>query len=168
MGVFEASAVTLADVLQFVHVASAFVFVGGLIGRDLVLWRARSSTDIAQVQSLTSAAGPFDRFMVIPGSFAVVVFGVLTWWAQGLPLWSDGTRWVPVSLLLFASTAPLVPAIFLPRGKVFENAMARAIADGRVTEELTVAFHDPLVAFARWFEAGVVAVVILLMVTKPF
>lgn len=159
---------TLADLLQLVHVASAFVFVAGLIGRDVVLSRARSSTDIAQVQSLTSTAGPFDRFLVIPGSFAVLVFGLLTWWAQELPLWSSGTRWAPVSLLLFASTAPLVPLIFVPRGNVFEGALTRAVAEGRVTEELTVAFHDPRVAFARWYEACVVAVVILLMVTKPF
>jgi hypothetical protein len=37
-----------------------------------------------------------------------------------------------------------------------------------VTPELTGALRDPLVAAARWYERLVVAVVILLMVTKPF
>lgn len=67
-----------SDVLRLLHVASAFWFVAGLIGRDLVLARARRSEDLA------------------------------------------------------------------------------------------AAFGDPLAAMARWYELAVVAVVLLLMVTKPF
>ena len=159
---------SVSGLLQFLHVASAFVFVAGLMGRDVVLSRARVSSDIEVVRTLTSAAGPFDRFMVIPGSFAVVVFGLLTWWAEGIPLWGAGSRWLPVSLMVFASTIPLVPLIFLPRGVVFERALRDAVDQRRVTDDLTSALHDPMVAFARWYEIAVVAVVLLLMVTKPF
>jgi hypothetical protein len=66
------------------------------------------------------------------------------------------------------STIPLVPLIFLPRGKVFEAALAEAQAQGRVTVELTAAFRDPAVAFARLYEGAAIAVVVALMVTKPF
>jgi hypothetical protein len=160
--------VSLADGLQFLHVASAFWFVTGLVGRDVVLSRARRSDDLAQVRTFLEASAPFERRMVIPGSFAVLVLGVLTWWAQHLPLWGANARWLPVSLIVFVTVIPLVPLVFLPRGKAFDAVLASAIEVGRVTPELSAAFEDRLVAAARWYELVVVAIVALLMVTKPF
>jgi hypothetical protein len=159
---------SLAKVLQFLHVASAFAFVTGVIGRDVVLARARRADDVGKVEELVAAAGPFERYLVIPGSFLVLVFGILTWWTQGLPLWGDGTRWVTVSLLAFLTAVPLVRLIFLPRGKVFDAALASSRAAGRVTPELSTALRDSVVAAARWYEVVVIAFVLLLMVTKPF
>jgi uncharacterized membrane protein len=160
--------VSLIDVAQLLHVLSAFWFVTGLVGRDLVLAQARDEGDVARVSSLVRTAGPFERLMVIPGSFAVLVFGIATWWAEHLPLWGGGTRWVTVSLVAFASTIPLVPLVFLPRGRVFEGALSAALAEGRVTPELRAALRDPAVAAARTYEKVVVIVVTALMVTKPF
>jgi hypothetical protein len=159
---------SLADVLQFLHVVAAFWFVTGLIGRDVVLALARRSDDLGRIRTLLEASAPFERLMVIPGSFAVLVLGILTWWAQHLPLWGANTRWVPVSLIVFATSIPLVPLVFLPRGKMFETALTQAVEAGRVTPALTAAFHDPVVAAARWYELAVIAVVVLLMVAKPF
>jgi hypothetical protein len=159
---------SLVDLLQFLHVASAFAFVAGVIGRDIVLARARRADGVGKIQELVGVAGPFERYLVIPGSFLVLVFGVATWWAEELPLWGDGTRWVTVSLLAFLTAVPLVPLIFLPRGKVFEATLASSAAAGRVTPELSTALRDPVVAAARLYELFVIAVVLLLMVTKPF
>lgn len=159
---------SLAGVLQFLHVAAAFALVTGLIGRDIVLGRARRADDLDRIRDLIETAAPFERFMVIPGSILVLLLGILTWWAQELPLWGQGTRWVTVSLVAFLMTIPPVPLIFLPRGKVFEAALASALTAGRVTTELSAALHDPAVAAARWYERIIIAFVILLMVTKPF
>ena len=152
----------------FVHVAIAFWFVGGLIGRGVTLSRARSSADIAEVGSLVDLAGRFERLMVIPGSMAVFVAGLLAAWAEDIPLWGSGSGWLAASIIVFLSTIPLVPLIFLPRGKVFEAALAEAQAQGRVTVELTAAFRDPAVGFARLYEGAAIAVVVALMITKPF
>jgi hypothetical protein len=152
----------------FVHVAIAFWFVGGLIGRGVTLSRARSSADLAEVGLLVGLAGRFERLMVIPGSMAVFIAGLLAAWAEDIPLWGSGSGWLAASIVLFLTTIPLVPLIFLPRGKVFEAALADARAQGRVTTELTAAFHDPAVAFARMYEAAAIAVIVALMVTKPF
>lgn len=73
-----------------------------------------------------------------------------------------------MSLVLFATTIPLVPLVFLPRGKVFEGALSSAVAERRMTPELRAALRDPAVAAARVYEKVVVALVIALMVTKPF
>jgi hypothetical protein len=43
--------------------------------------------------------------------------------------------------------------IFLPRGRVFEAALADARQRGTVTPDLSAAFRDPWVAYARTFEA---------------
>jgi hypothetical protein len=152
----------------FLHVAIAFWFVGGLIGRGVTLARARSSADIDTVSLLTELAGRFENLMVIPGSIAVLVAGLLAAWAEGIPLWGPGSGWLLLALILFLSTWPLVPLIFLPRGKVFGAALADARAQGKVTPALTDAFHDPAVAFARNYEMVVIAVIVALMVVKPF
>jgi hypothetical protein len=132
------------------------------------MWQARGSGDIGRVQDLVRAAGPFERLLVIPGSMVVGLLGILAWWAEGLPLWGEGSRWVTVSLVVFLSMIPLVPLVFLPKGKVFESAMEGAVRADQVTPELTVAFHDPVVDAAHAYELVAVAVIILLMVTKPF
>jgi hypothetical protein len=159
---------TLADVLQFLHVVSAFMFVTGIVGRDIVLGRARRADDVEKVKDLVETAGPFERFLAIPGSFLVLLFGILTWWAQDIPVWEEGTRWVTVSLIVFLTNIPFIPLIFVPRGRVFDAALASAASSGRITAELSAALRDSGVAMARWWEVGTTAVVLLLMVTKPF
>jgi hypothetical protein len=69
---------------------------------------------------------------------------------------------------VFVTTIALVPLVFLPRGRTFDEALTSAVAAGRVTPELKAAFRDPVVAAARWYELAVVAFVVVLMVTKPF
>ena len=159
--------VSLASVVVFLHVVAAVAFIAGLIGRGIVLDRARKATDIGQVDSLVAVAGPFER-MVIVGSMAVFVLGLLAMWARHVPFFEGGFWWLPVSLLLFLTIIPLVPLVFLPKGKEFEAALEDAREKSEVTTELTAAFADPAVAFARRYEAVVVGVVLALMVLKPF
>jgi uncharacterized membrane protein len=159
--------VSLADVLQLLHVLSAFAFVAGLIGREITLTRARRASEIHDVEVFVGASAPFERSVTI-GSTLVLVFGLATMWAQHLPWWGQNTRWVTVSLLLYLTLIPFVPLVFLPRGKVFERAMRESTEAGRRMPALEAAFADPAVAFARNYEKVVVAIVIVLMVTKPF
>jgi hypothetical protein len=118
------------------------------------------------MRTLTDAAGVFDRFFVIPGSMAVLVAGLITMFVQHRSL-ADET-WLLVALILYLSLIPLVPLVFLPRGKIFEGAMADAKSAGQVTPALRAALDDRAVWGARWVERIVVAVIIVLMVTKPF
>jgi Predicted integral membrane protein (DUF2269) len=158
---------SLASTMVFLHVAAAFAFVGGLIGRSVTLGRARRSQDLAEIDTLVAAAGPFER-MVTQGSLAVLVLGLITVWAQERSFVQDGGYWLLSSLLLYLSVGLLVPLVFLPRGRVFEAAIGEARQQGRVTPELSAVFRDPVVAFARTYEAVVVGVIVALMVLKPF
>lgn len=148
------------------HVATAFWFVAGLAGRDVSMTRAARATDITSVEALTGAAAVFDRFFVVPGSIAVLVAGLIAMVATHMSL-GDQT-WLLVALILFLTMIPLVPLVFLPRGRVFQAALGEAMAAREVTPGLTAAFADPLVNGARWYERIVVAIIIVLMVTKPF
>lgn len=149
-----------------VHVATAFWFVAGLAGRDVSMRRAARAADIASVEAIAGVAGVFDRFFVVPGSIAVLVAGLIAMVATHLTL--GGQTWLLVALVLFLTMIPLVPLVFLPRGKVFDEALAEAVAAGAVTPGLRAALADGAVNAARWYERIVVAVIIVLMVTKPF
>ena len=79
-----------------------------------------------------------------------------------ISLSDDG--WLGAAIVLFGL---LVPLVFLPRGKIFERALADARERGEVTRALTAAFDDPFVAIARNIELAIVGVIIGLMVSKP-
>jgi type VI protein secretion system component VasK len=150
------------------HVVTAFWFVAGLLGRNVTMARARTASDLRMLDELVTLSGQFERMMVIPGSIAVTVLGLLAAWALGQPLAGSDNWWLLTSLLLFVAVGVLVPVVFLPHGKVFEHALADAKARGEVTPELRTALRDPAVRNARAAELVTVAVIITLMVTKPF
>jgi hypothetical protein len=162
----------LATLSKLVHVLIGFGLIAGIVGRTFAIRQASRSDDLGQVRTLMDLAGRFERLLVIPCSMLVVLFGLTTAWLQGYPILGSlvggATNWVFVALLISLALAALVPLIFLPRGRLFEGAMAEAVGQGQVTPELHVAFADRQVAFARWAEAIGMVVLIALMVTKPF
>ena len=147
------------------HVLVAFGFVAGMVGRNVIISQARRSTDITAVTELMAAASRFDMLVKV-GSLGVLVLGLLAMFIGELSLSEHG--WLVVSLVLYVTLAALVPLVFMPRGKVFDAAMAGARQLGEVTPELTTAFRDPFVSVARNAEMVAVVVIIALMVLKPF
>jgi hypothetical protein len=101
-------------------------------------------------------------------SFAVLLLGLLAAWAEGRPFGGAGNGWLLAALLLYVPLFALVPLVFVPRGRAFGRVLADATRRGAVTPELARAFRDPVVAAARALELAVVAVILTLMVVKPF
>ena len=164
--------VDLAQFIKLLHVVSAILLIAGLIGRQLTRAQAAKATDIRIFQAYIELSGRFENLLVIPGSLLVLVAGLVIAVIRGWPilgfLQGASANWLLVSLVLFLSLIPLVRFVFLPRGKIFEQALQDALAKGQITSELTAAFHDPVVRQAHYAEAIVVAVVLYLMVMKPF
>jgi Predicted integral membrane protein (DUF2269) len=156
-----------ALLLKLSHVGLAFLLVAGLSGRWILLSRAARSEDVEESARLADAAAPFER-IVMPAGPLVVLAGLVTAWAQGYPWLGLTTGWMLVATLLVVPIVALVPLVFIPRGRAFESAMADARARGVVTAELRAAWHDPAVSFARRYELGATALIIALMVLKPF
>ncbi len=162
----------LATVLKLLHVLLAFWFVTGLLARDITLAQASRLNDIQAVHQMVQLAGRFERLMVRPGSFAVFLFGLVTAWAQGVPVLGSlqgGTvNWLLISVVVYVSMGPILPLVFIPRGKVFEQALSEATAQGQVTPAVRTAFADTAVARARTYELIATSIIVILMVTKPF
>ena len=162
---------TLIVMLKFLHVVSAIVAIAGLFGREVARVHARHSSDIHVVAAFVQVAGRFEQ-LAIPGSIVVFVVGLLLAWLQGRPLlgFLQGAQsnWLLVSILLYLAIYPLVIFIFIPRGKVFDQALEAAIARGQVTSALAAAFNDPVVRLAHVTEGAIVVAILYLMIAKPF
>jgi hypothetical protein len=158
--------------LIVLHVLAAFTFIGGLVGRDIILWQAARAGEVQQAGTLAAAAQFFDRILVIPGSFAVLGFGVLATWLRHIAplgfIQGAQTNWLLISLLVYLSIAALVPTIFLPKRRVFEKELEVALTQQRMTPGLRASFDDRAVAFARRYELIAVTLIIVLMVARPF
>ena len=157
----------VALLLKLSHVVLAMILVAGIIGRWVTLRRAQQSEDIETAVRFTEAAHPFER-MVVTSSMLILPAGLLTAWAQGYDWLGLTTGWMLISTLIYVAATLLVPTVFLPRGRAFEAALAEARAAGSVTPALRAAFEDPQVRAARSFEIAGIAVIVALMVLKPF
>jgi uncharacterized membrane protein len=163
---------TVALLAKLVHVLVGFGLVAGLIGRSIVLHRARHTEDVQLIAELSRLAGTFDRRLVIPGSQLVLVFGVAAAWLQGWPILGfivgGDSNWVLASLALFLAITALVPTVFLPTGRAFDAALEAAVAHGNMSDELRAALDDRRVRRAHQFEAMAIFTIVILMVVKPF
>jgi uncharacterized membrane protein len=157
----------LALILKLGHILAGFILVSGLLGRWVVLTRAARSIDIEEQYVLAIGAPPFERAVQV-GSALVVLLGFATAWAQGYPWLGLTTPWLLVSMLLIVPMILFVPAVFIPRGRAFERAMADARSRGIITPALRAAWRDRAVAFARRYELLATALIVALMVLKPF
>ncbi len=163
-----------APALRLLHALLGVLFVSALIGRWIVLAQAERAArrdQIASVETLVSASAVFER-TVIFSSQVVLVLGLCSAWAMGYPLLGflqgGAVNWVLVALVLYLSVAFLIPTIFIPRGKIFAAALADSVATGKATRALVAAFGDPVTRAAHVYELGSVAVVLVLMIAKPF
>jgi uncharacterized membrane protein len=163
---------SLGLIVKALHVLSAIWFISGLIGRGVAFAQAARSTHIQTAYTLLKLSDFFEQRLVIPGSMAVLVFGLLVAWIQGWPLFGflQGARanWLLVSLVLFLSPIPMIPLYLIPRRKLRARLAEEALARGELTPALTAAFQDRVVSRYRTVELVIAGLVTVLMITKPF
>jgi hypothetical protein len=161
----------MVELVVLAHAVLGIVFVGGLIGRGIVLALAERATTLDAMRTLTAAAAPFERIVIVGGLVAGIL-GVASAIGQGRalfgPLQGGSVDWLFVSVVLVLTSVPLPPLVFLPRGRVFEAAMVDATTRGEVTPELAAAWRDPVVRAAHVYELLLVGIVLVLMLAKPF
>ena len=162
----------LGQWLVLLHILSAFALVAGLVGREFARAYALRQDELKTFIQLIGLSGWFENKLVIPGSNAVLVFGLLAAWVRGWPLLGllqgSPINWLFVSLLLYLILIPMIIFVFLPRGKIFGQKLAVAQAQGLITREVRAAMEDPVVRVAHIVEALVILFIIYLMVMKPF
>jgi uncharacterized membrane protein len=159
-------------VLKFLHILAVVVCVGGLFARQVVRHFAQKTDDVHVYANYSQAAGKIESLMVIPGTMAILVFGVILALVGDIPMFGflqgASENWLLVSNLLIIGMVVIVPAVFVPRGKLFEPVLQDALSQGRFTEELRAAMDDSAVKLAHRYEEIALIVIIALMVLKPF
>ena len=63
--------------ILFLHILSAMVMVGGIVGFLLLFLRARGAADAAVVRATTGSAALINRALVIPGAALAGILGML-------------------------------------------------------------------------------------------
>jgi len=159
-------------IIRFLHVGSSIIFIGGIIARQIIRAQGKKSSDINTLASYFSAAGWIERRMVIPGNFGTILFGVIYAIMIHAPIFGflqgASQNWLLLTNVLLILGSFNVPLIFLPRGKIYDQLLADAIQKGSVTDELKNHLDDKVVKAAHQFEIGMLAVIVILMVFKPF
>jgi Predicted integral membrane protein (DUF2269) len=157
----------VAGLLKLTHVALAMALVTGIVGRWLLLAAAERSERLERTEALLEASEPFEMTVRVSG-FLVLVAGLLTAWAQDYPWLGLTTGWMLTSLVLALGIFVLVPTVFIPKGRQFGLALDGARTAGQVTPELRGALTDPTVRAAHVAELAALAIIVALMVLKPF
>jgi hypothetical protein len=158
--------------MRFLHILGAFWLIAGLLGRWMTFAQARRAADILPATALLRLSERFEQLMVIPGSQAVLVLGLLAAWLGGHPLLGvlQGARanWLLASLVLSISMIPIVALLLAPRRKLRRLALEDAMARGALTAELRAALDDRIVLGSRSAEMMITGAILVLMVLKPF
>ena len=169
---FTYGAPMLNGLIVVLHVLAVLWIASGIIGRDVCYWRAARTDDLATLRALAGLGGVFERTMVRPATFVVLLTGLIAAWARGWPilgfLQGAGVNWVLAALVIYLSVIPLIMFVFIPKGLVYRKALEEANAEGRVTPALRAALEDPVVGAARVYEMAMIAALVWLMVMKPF
>ena len=163
--------VTLTSVFEYLHVVSAIAVITGIAGRNLTMGQVPRSRSITEVHTLARLAGVFDVWLVRPFSLLVLVLGLATAWDAGWPIFGflegSDTNWLLASLAIYATVIALVPLVFVPRGKLFDEALTSAPPEAPMGPEIVAAVKDPAIFAAHAYEMAAAAVIVFLMVTKP-
>ena len=160
------------QLVRFFHIGSAIVFIGGILGRQVVRSFAGRTEDVQSFALLSQAAGKIEARMVIPGNMAVIGFGILYALLLKAPilgfLQGASSNWLLVCNLLLILGMLLVPFFFLPRGKKFDLALQDALAKNEMTPELRRHLDDPQLRLVHGLEMALLVIVVILMVFRPF
>jgi uncharacterized membrane protein len=160
------------NVIKFLHILAVTITIGGMFARQLVRGLAKKSGDLQAVASLTQAAARIDRGMVIPWSSAMLPFGVILAVLQKWPIFGflqgASANWLLVSNLMLIVMLALIPAVFVPHNKKVESILQSALAQGRITPELSAALDDQQDKWGHYAEEIIILIITMLMVLKPF
>jgi uncharacterized membrane protein len=145
------------EVLLFLHIAAAVVWLGAGFFLQMLIVRAEGSGDDGLKQGIASNSGWMAQRIFIPASLVVLVVGILLT-IEGP--WSFGDLWVVLGLAGYALSF-LIGILFLePQGKRIHAAMVAA-------EHERAAFLIRRINAVSRIELTVLYLVVAAMALKP-
>jgi uncharacterized membrane protein len=147
------------ELLQFVHVAAAFVWVGGAAVIQWFALRTMAARDGSRMAAFARDVDWIGNRVFIPSALLVVVLGFVLVWDGPYEL---GTTWIWLSLVLFGISFVAGAGFLGPESKRIgaqidtEGAESPAV-QARIARLIKLSRLDLLLLFA----------IVFLMVTKP-
>jgi uncharacterized membrane protein len=122
---------TMYQLLVYVHILSAIVWVGGAIYAQILAVRVSRSSDPAELPMLARHTAWLGLRVFLPASLLIIISGV----AMTLQAWSFGQAWIAIAVALWVVSAGLggiyvgprvakVSGLFEAEGPGSENARA--------------------------------------------
>jgi uncharacterized membrane protein len=148
--------------IYFLHVLLAFTTIAFLIVPGLMLEMVARTRDVALIRRMY-ALGSFHGRLGGPLAFVTAIVGFIVAWQMGIPL---NASWLIVAYAAFVLVVALGIG-YHSRRELRIAALAQASPDA-ASPELGTAIDDRLATPLSWVSALLWAVIIWLMVAKPF
>lgn len=147
------------ELLKFVHVVAAMIWIGGVLMMQAFALRARATRNQSHMAAVSADIGHLGKRMMLPASLTVILVGFLMIWDGP---WTLGMEWVWVSLILFGVSFAAGIGYFEPEGKRIAALLEGGGGDSpevqeRITRNIRLSHLDFLLLVA----------IVFLMVTKP-
>lgn len=150
---------SLYEVLKFIHVLMAVVWVGGGIAIQVFAFRATHSKDPARTAAVAGDAEWVGLRVFMPASILLLIFGI---WAASEGNWDFGKEWISIGFAAFLFSFFLGMAFLRPEsGRIKRLVTDRGVEDGEVQRRIS-----RILVFSR-IELVVLIVTIWAMVAKP-
>jgi uncharacterized membrane protein len=147
------------ELLLFVHIAAAIVWLGGAMVLQYFAFRAERASDPLEMYRVSSDAEWLAMRLFVPASLTVLVFGILL--VLDGP-WGFDQFWIVLGLLGYAFSFFLGILFLSPEaGRIASLIEAHGPAHAAVTRRIA-----RILAVSR-FELGVLFAVVLDMAVKP-
>jgi len=150
---------SLYDLLLFLHISAAIIWIGSGFLLHLLAWRAERAEDPAALMAVLRDMGALGNTLFVPASLATFLFGLGMVIVGG---WSFSELWIALGLAGFLATFAIGLFILKPRGEAIGEIVAR---DGRVSEEAVLKGRQ-LAVIGR-IDAVVLFLVVAVMALKP-
>jgi uncharacterized membrane protein len=139
---------SLYELLLFLHILAAIVWIGSGTLLNVLAYRARSANDNEALGRIASEAAGLSNKLFLPASLATLVFGVLVVIEGDL---SFGDLWVVLGLVGIAATIVTGAAIIGPRSGEISGMLERdgvtPEAGTKITQLLTLGRIDLVVLY---------------------
>ena len=146
------------QLLVYVHVVGAVIWVGGAVYVQLLAMRVTRSDDPTELPRTARHFEALGNLVFAPAALAIIITGAVMAWQR----WSFGQLWIAAAIGLWVLSAA-IGAVFLSPGAkraaaLFDAEGPTSVMARQVTDRLFLVSRLELVSFA---------IIIALMVFKP-
>lgn len=146
------------EVVLFVHVVAAILWIGGGFAMVLIGARADRTDDAQTLATIFTAVGWLANRLFIPASLVVLAAGIV----MTIDAWAFGDLWIVLALVGYAIAFATGVFVLTPRA---ERLGAQLERDGGVRPDSLLEMRKVL-TLAR-LDYGVLFAIVALMVLKP-